>query len=528
MASYEKDLFDLIERIKNQMRAAPLYLGGIAAVGGGSGGPPGGFIGSLPQKRVACDITEDDTTFVDVSTIPSGISLLTNLNNIRYRIRSIEDDYIPDPSGAVSGQVLGFNGTYWVGVDQIAGSGEGASSFIELTDTPISYTGSAGKSVVVNATEDGLEFVTASGVGGTDVTATDSSTIDFTVTNNDITGFVIPSGIKLDDLGTPDDNTDLDATTGHHGLLPKLSGTSTTYLNGLGNWVTVSGGEGGGHTIQDEGTSLTQRTKLNFVGEGVTVTDDGANDASIVTIAVASGGGSGASIYNKYVTVSGAADLSNEIVIPGLAGDASRSGIINSNATASVSDEFDSSDISAYTGAANDPDVSFNANTTIPSHLFMAVSGGSAERRVTKAWTPAGNPLTIIAKVSCGGSTASAYAMGISLYAGNSDGSARIVSSLIKPASSVVYNFYCYTFAGSTYTQRGSTIPIYRNSTYLKLKRNSDASWDSYVSFDGLTWEPTITNYAYALTVERIGFMLTASTASQEYAVDFIRVLDGE
>ncbi len=53
--------------------------------------------------------------------------------------------------------------------------------------------------------------------------------------------------------------------------------------------LRVIGGEGGGHTIQDEGISLTQRTNLNFVGAGVTVTDDSGNDATVVTV----GGGSG-------------------------------------------------------------------------------------------------------------------------------------------------------------------------------------------------------------------------------------------
>lgn len=42
--------------------------------------------------------------------------------------------------------------------------------------------------------------------------------------------------IKLDDLATPDDNTDLNATTGRHGLLPKLSGTATQFLNGAGTF----------------------------------------------------------------------------------------------------------------------------------------------------------------------------------------------------------------------------------------------------------------------------------------------------
>jgi hypothetical protein len=39
-----------------------------------------------------------------------------------------------------------------------------------------------------------------------------------------------------------------------------------------------------GHTIQDEGVDLTQRAYLNFVGAGVTATDDPVNDATIVTI----------------------------------------------------------------------------------------------------------------------------------------------------------------------------------------------------------------------------------------------------
>ncbi len=42
---------------------------------------------------------------------------------------------------------------------------------------------------------------------------------------------------------------------------------------------------GGCHTIQEEGVSLTQRSKLNFVGTYVTATDDSANDATKITIA---------------------------------------------------------------------------------------------------------------------------------------------------------------------------------------------------------------------------------------------------
>lgn len=68
------------------------------------------------------------------------------------------------------------------------------------------------------------------------------------------------------------------------------------------NWETDT--SGGGHTIQDEGVSQTQRTKLNFVGAGVTVSDGGAGpDSTIVTIP---GGGGGASSGAILFTFDGA------------------------------------------------------------------------------------------------------------------------------------------------------------------------------------------------------------------------------
>jgi len=42
--------------------------------------------------------------------------------------------------------------------------------------------------------------------------------------------------VDLDELGEPSDNTNLNATTSKHGLLPKLSGDSEQFLNGDGEW----------------------------------------------------------------------------------------------------------------------------------------------------------------------------------------------------------------------------------------------------------------------------------------------------
>jgi hypothetical protein len=45
--------------------------------------------------------------------------------------------------------------------------------------------------------------------------------------------------LKLDDLATPDDNSDLNATTLNHGLLRKLDNNQTHWLRGDGNWWPV-------------------------------------------------------------------------------------------------------------------------------------------------------------------------------------------------------------------------------------------------------------------------------------------------
>jgi hypothetical protein len=72
----------------------------------------------------------------------------------------------------------------------------------------------------------------------------------------------------------------------------------------LPHWKTEAGTEidltsvgSGGHALQDEGTPLTSRANLNFVGAGVAATDDAGNNATVVTI---SGGGGSTPDYLCY------------------------------------------------------------------------------------------------------------------------------------------------------------------------------------------------------------------------------------
>jgi hypothetical protein len=59
-----------------------------------------------------------------------------------------------------------------------------------------------------------------------------------------------------------------------------LSMTGTGSNGAVPSWEVATGG----HTIQEEGTPLTQRSNLNFIGPAVTATDDSGNNATKVTI----------------------------------------------------------------------------------------------------------------------------------------------------------------------------------------------------------------------------------------------------
>lgn len=74
--------------------------------------------------------------------------------------------------------------------------------------------------------------------------------------------------------------------------------------------LVVSGGVGSGSpTIQDEGAALAKRDTINFVGAGVTATDDAANSRTLVTIP---GGGSGSQAIPVVVKTAGYTPVSGD------------------------------------------------------------------------------------------------------------------------------------------------------------------------------------------------------------------------
>ena len=97
----------------------------------------------------------------------------------------------------------------------------------------------------------------------------------------DVTGLQAALDAKADTthVHTEADISDLGAYPDSTGQVAAKIPTT----DGSGGWTFEDPG-GGGHTIEDETVAQTQRSKLNFAGAGVTVTDDSGNDRTVVTI----------------------------------------------------------------------------------------------------------------------------------------------------------------------------------------------------------------------------------------------------
>ena len=134
--NFDYIILDMIESASKVALTRPVNLGGIAGSGGGVGGPPGGFIGTLNQTRVSYDIEE-----IASSGIPaSGMSLLDNLNHLRYRIGVVESGSVPGTITVVDNNT---NSTY-TDIDTIAFSGGIIVTDLGSGDVNVTVSGVSG------------------------------------------------------------------------------------------------------------------------------------------------------------------------------------------------------------------------------------------------------------------------------------------------------------------------------------------------------------------------------------------------
>jgi hypothetical protein len=92
--------------------------------------------------------------------------------------------------------------------------------------------------------------------------------------------------IKLDNLATPDDNSDLDSSTGRHGLLPKLPGGTTTFLRGDGTFAVPPPDVDGARVLLPH----PPRIQKVQAGTNITITENAAGPV------ISSSGGGGAAL----------------------------------------------------------------------------------------------------------------------------------------------------------------------------------------------------------------------------------------
>jgi len=108
----------------------------------------GNMSGAAFKTWLSSQVAAGKNALVAMTAEPAGVNCTEGGNRGDYGL----DD---DADGILDAGEI--DGTFYV-CDGADGAGGGAATFPELTDTPGSYVGQAGKAVVVNGTEDGLEF----------------------------------------------------------------------------------------------------------------------------------------------------------------------------------------------------------------------------------------------------------------------------------------------------------------------------------------------------------------------------------
>ena len=116
-----------------------------------------------------------------------------------------------------------------------ADGGTTAGLAVQANDTRLAAATTSTRGTVELATD----VETTAGLA---VQASDARLIDSRNPNAHATSHKSAGGdsIKLDELAAPNDNTDLNATTSAHGLLPKLDNDVTHVLSGIGTWVAAN------------------------------------------------------------------------------------------------------------------------------------------------------------------------------------------------------------------------------------------------------------------------------------------------
>lgn len=188
--------------------------------------------------------------------------------------------------GRTGGQLYVYNGSSYT---QISGGGAptDATYITQTADSTLTAEqplAALSTGILKSTTTTG---VVSTAVAGTDyiAPATSPSLTGLTVTGLTASSPVVTDGSKALASGTYSGNTTKLATT-----TGTLTSGNCAEWDASGNIVQSSGACGiagaGYATIQEEGSNLTARTTMNFIGDQVTAADDAGNTRTNITVAV--------------------------------------------------------------------------------------------------------------------------------------------------------------------------------------------------------------------------------------------------
>jgi hypothetical protein len=90
--------------------------------------------------------------------------------------------------------------------------------------------------------------------------------------------------LRLDTLAAPSDSTTLNATAAAHGLLPKLSGSASQFLNGLGLWAAAGEMSGPGTSVIDDLAAYATTTGKVLKDSGIPLSQVARLDSTVTFV----------------------------------------------------------------------------------------------------------------------------------------------------------------------------------------------------------------------------------------------------
>lgn len=226
-------------------------------------------------------------------------------------------------TGAVTGQAVVWNGTEWVpgGYDDttkipkalVDAKGDLilATAADVVARLPVGANGTA--LVADSATATGVKWATPTDTSKVPVALFDTKG-DLIVGTGPDTYARLPAGTDgqvLRALAADPEGVEWDTLTASDVPFVPFGTIEATNVQSALEELSIEGGGGGGgggggHVIRDEGVTLAQRADLDFVGSGVTVTDDPGTGRTVVSVA-----GSSAAPFARTTVVHTTASLAN-------------------------------------------------------------------------------------------------------------------------------------------------------------------------------------------------------------------------